>query len=96
MKTKKILIVLILLLFSFVCIVFFVENHKKRNAISLAVSTLQKQLSSDKFEEYEFDDIVNRNGEWYIHFQNKKYEGVLGNDITVVIKDNNATVLNSE
>ena len=96
MKKKKILVVLILSLFGFWCVFFLMENYKKRNAISLAVSTLRKHLSSDKFEEYEFDSIVERNGEWYIQFLNKKYEGILGNDITVVIKDNIATVLNSE
>ena len=80
----------------FVVLYFQARITDRKNVKVVAVEALRKHLPSDKYVEYEISEIVVREGAWYVTFLNKKQQGVLGNDITVVVENKQARILHSE
>jgi hypothetical protein len=78
--------------------VFYIHARitDRKNVKILAVEALRQHLPSDIYAEYEISEIVVREGAWSVRFLNKKHQGVLGNDITVIVENNQARILYSE
>lgn len=93
---RKLSLIFFFLLTIFVVFYFHARITKRKNVKILAVEALRQHLASDIYAEYEFSEIVVREGVWYVTFLNKKHQGVLGNELTVVVENKQARVLHSE
>ena len=96
MNKKKIFIIVLFLLFSFVCIFVGSKSYEKRHVRSLAINLLRSELPREEYEKYELSEMRKKDGEWYVWFINKKDRGILGNDIMIVVNNNKAELLDSE
>lgn len=95
MRTKSVFLLAIAVLCSACVVVLIIKQHQRNNIIALANNTLADHLSSAEFETYKLAEIKKVNDKWFITYLNR-VEGVLGNEITVLIENNNVTILDSE